>query len=180
MHYGDQETHNLWSGVPSGHICCFWLKLIHIWFSVKSVSKRVNCCVWYHWKAFWKCKRVVVMLCWFLDNFLNYSIYHISPNKRSLRVDRHHGSFRGSRENYRGFKLFLLKFRLFWGTYVTRKCWECVYSGRHVYLVKYSICGTPVSRMTWKCPAWADFMRATLSDISQNFWRTLGVESRVE
>ncbi len=34
-------------------------------------------------------------------------------------------------------------------------------------------CQTLVSSMTWKCPTWADFMRDTLSDIFQNFWRTL-------
>ena len=27
--------------------------------------------------------------------------------------------------------------------------------------------------MKWKCPAWADFTRDTLSDIPQKFWRTL-------
>ncbi len=34
-------------------------------------------------------------------------------------------------------------------------------------------CGTLVACMTWKWPTWADFMWATLSDVSEKFWRTL-------
>ena len=32
---------------------------------------------------------------------------------------------------------------------------------------------TLVAHVTWKWPAWADFTQATLSDVSQKFWRTL-------
>ncbi len=43
--------------------------------------------------------------------------YRISPNKHSLRVDSHLDEFWGSCS-------FLTNFRLFWGKYSIRKCWE--------------------------------------------------------
>ena len=33
-------------------------------------------CIWYHWKAPWKCKIMVIVSCLYLDNFLSFSSFN--------------------------------------------------------------------------------------------------------
>ena len=56
---------------------------------------------------------------------------------------------------------------------MNKKCSTHHFYVGHQFLAWAIFCQTSVSCMTWKCPAWADFTRDTLSDVSKKFWRTL-------
>ena len=61
-------------------------------------------CIWYHWKAFRKCKRMVIVSCWYLANSLSYPSFkfeEIIYNQTCFISFHHHFiSFRMSLRNW--------------------------------------------------------------------------------
>ena len=73
---------NVWSGAPSGHIICFYF--IYDFFVKKKIIILIKMsCGKYKWKALWKCKRMVFMLCWYL-RLLNYPSFNLHLGTKNL------------------------------------------------------------------------------------------------
>ena len=46
-------------------------------FSWKFIFKKFRLpCIWYHWKGLWKCRRMMFVSCWYLDNPPSYSSFN--------------------------------------------------------------------------------------------------------